>query len=152
MDINANKVEQLITVINELKSQSDIKDKMINEMAKELEAIRESLNKPCQKPERTIKNKVNIDIYNEIFDFDINASTGEFCGSGNEKTNRNFHVFIKNLMLVCGHRYASFRNSDQKYVIYPKSQKMLSEKEFENFSTLLNKILGDIYDYKVASK
>lgn len=152
MNNSSNKVEQLSAVVSELKSQSDLKDRIINSMAKELEEIKAKLNKTESKPKRYSKDKIDIDIYNEVFNFDVDKKTGKPCTATNEKANRNFHVFIKNLMLVCGYRYATYRKEKQEFAVAPKSLKKLSEKEFENFSTFADEILNKIYNYRAVEK
>lgn len=148
----ADKVKELSEIVSSLKMQSDIKDTVINELTKEIEDIKAELNKPNKPNKIQLKDKIDTAVYNELFYFDVSRDTGEPCKASNEKANRNFHVFVKNLILVCGYTYSGFNSDDNKYYIRPKSFKKMPEEEFKRFAPFVNKILKEIYDFKENKK
>lgn len=148
INANADKVKELSDIVNSLKRQVETKDKVINELAKEIENINSKLDKPNSSNKIQLKDKIDSDIYDALFYFDVNRVTGEPCKASNEKANRNFHVFVKNLILVCGYTYSGFNSDDNKYHIRPRSFKKMPGKEFERFAPFVNKILKEIYEYK----
>ena len=131
-----------------LESRLEVKEKALNEALKQIEELKSNSSEPV----RILKNEVEPDVYETLFNYACNAKTGELCEADEDKKADNFKNLYRNILKTVGYRSISKSKTKATYYFTPKSIKDLNETEYKRFGKLIRKITAMLAEYKIESE
>lgn len=98
--------------------------------------------------ERALAKMVDKDIYNELFNFDVNPKTGAIITASRERMNTNFTNLYRNILTVI--KPVGKCTNGQKNRFYIKNPNLyeLTNYEFEVFKILIDEVMQNLLESK----
>ena len=125
-----------------------VKDTALNEVTKEIRELKNNQNKSTQSKSRTLRNSIDPEIFDYLFNYCYEENTGHPCKADTYRINHNFTNLYSNVMMTCGYTYANYNSASKKYYAKSLAIKDIPESEYQDFCELLRKITELIYSFK----
>ena len=140
--------QELVKKVQELETRLEVKETALNVALNKVKELSE-----CGSPyERGLKNEMNTEEYELLFDYSCDPDTGEWSKATSERKNGNFQNLYKNVLMTVGYRYVTHSTTKNKYYIKSMPIKELSDTEYKRFCKLMKKITEILAEYKKKSK